>query len=97
VFLWNMSTGGLVATLHSPESDTYERVAFSPDDRFVAVADDDGAVHVWKVATGAFVASVFNPDSHPLVGVAFSPGGDILAASDTAGYAYLWPTKWLTP
>src|SRR4051794_32961944 len=64
------------AWLGSPGIRGEERVsslAFSPDERLLAVADAAGSVGLWEVGTGRFVRRLSAGFRAP--GVAFSPDG----------------------
>ena len=66
-------------------------VAFSPDGRILAVADEEGGTHLWNAATGRQLATLAGAGGGTAVdSVAFSPDGKILAAGDDAGTTYLW-------
>ncbi len=46
VFLWNMSNGDRVATLHDPGGYGVTDVAFRSDGKEIAAADGDGYVYI---------------------------------------------------
>jgi hypothetical protein len=105
VYLWNVATAHLDATLADPASSGVNGVAFSPDGGALAAADANGSVYLWDVADArrtatlvlpALPASVTGVTSSALA-VTFSPDGKTLAASqDThstsaaSGTTYLW-------
>ncbi len=64
-------------------------VAFSPDNKHLAVANMDGSPKVWGVATRAEVFSLIGHKA-PCDGIAYSPDGKLLATSDDAGTIKLW-------
>jgi len=74
---------------------SYSDDAFSPNGRYVAVADTDGYTIVWNVATHQVVASMSDPAGQNLIGIAFSPDGRTLAVTDTTGDAFIWNMSWL--
>jgi WD40 repeat protein len=68
-------------------------VAFSPDGKIVAAADENGRTYLRDTATGRLVATVTDPrsDASPVgASVAFSPNGTTLASSAGNDGTALW-------
>jgi WD40 repeat protein len=89
-YLWNMTTGQLVATItqvSSPESP--HSLAFSPDGKTLAVGSAAG-IELRDVATMTTTATINWPGNGAVSSLAFSPDGKTLAAADLGGNgAYL--------
>jgi WD40 repeat protein/tRNA A-37 threonylcarbamoyl transferase component Bud32 len=104
VRLWNPATGQPVGAplpvdpVRIPQHalGAVTGVAFSPDGKLLATADDDGYVRLWNPATGRPVGAALpaEPNSIPgnpgVDGVAFSPDGKLLATADGYSNVRLW-------
>ncbi len=66
-------------------------IAISPDDRWLATGQSDGAVRLWEVATGGQIAA-FAGHRSGVRSMAFSPDGAFLASA-AIGAVYLWDTQ----
>jgi WD40 repeat protein len=64
-------------------------IAFSPNGRLLATADDDSTVKLWSVATGRRLSSL-EGQADRLCGVAFSLDGRTLAAIGNDSDVRLW-------
>jgi WD40 repeat protein len=63
-------------------------VSFSPDNKIIATASQDGTVKLWSL-DGKQIKS-FGGDKSKFWGVSFSPNGKLLAAASTDGTVKLW-------
>jgi WD40 repeat protein len=64
-----------------------DAIAFSPDGKIFAVAQD--GVNLWSTSTRRSLPAL--PQASPRT-VAFSPNGQTLAVGDASGTIYLWST-----
>jgi WD40 repeat protein len=89
-YLWNMTTGHLVATITQANSaESPHSLAFSPDGKTLAVGSAAG-IELRDVATMATTATINWPGSGAVSSLAFSPDGTMLGAADLGGNgAYL--------
>lgn len=83
--VWDTTTGELKYELPKGEDDT-QWVAFSPNGRLLATANDDG-VTIWNAATGRFMQKLDGRARSP---IRFSPDGRTLATGAKGGTALLW-------
>src|SRR5215475_329706 len=68
-------------------------VAFSPDSKIIAAADEDGFIYLWQTASGQRVITLRSPGDAAVDAIAFSPDGQLLAAGGSrGGRTYLWST-----
>jgi WD40 repeat protein len=86
VWLWNLPSGELKATLRERERETVWSVAFSPDAMMLASGNGAG-ITLWDVTTGEVRASLAGS---PVRSVVFSPDGTLLASGTASGTVSLW-------
>ena len=103
VKLWDVATGAETATLNANENENFDRtefeqnrndprivaVAFSPDDKLVASANDGPRIKLWDAATGRLMATL-RGHTRPVKVVAFGPDGKLLASGSEDGTVKLW-------
>jgi WD40 repeat protein len=88
--VWDAATGRSIATFPDPPGGA-SALAFSHDDKTLAVATSDDRVYLWGIAARNQVAMLASPDRAPSpAAVAFSPSGRILAMTGGNGNLYLW-------
>ncbi len=84
VDLWDVATGQRITTLtNPPQHNGVVKLVFSPDGKFLAVADG-GHVCVWNLATDALTVNLTTPGGG-ITAMAFSPDGKLLATSTNTG------------
>jgi WD40 repeat protein len=88
VRIWDLTSGRVKRRVGS-YAPARNSVAFAPDGRLLATADNDGMVKLWNVATGRLLARL-DGHSNWLGGVAFSPDGRTLAATGNDTDVRLW-------
>jgi WD40 repeat protein len=101
VYLWNLSSRTLVATV--PPAFTKglyglgSWMAFSPDGAILAIAGNNAVagtgIRLWDIPSRTWGASLDDPGSMGVPGIAFSPDGTMLAAADASGTVYLWDVR----
>ena len=91
VFLWNVSDGHRVDTLHDPGGQGVDDVAFSPDGTLLAAADYNGGTYLWDLANHTLLTTLTPGVQSPteVSTVAFSPDGKQLATAE-GSHVYLW-------
>jgi WD40 repeat protein len=85
--LLDAASGETIAEL-SEAQDVVFSFSFSPDNRTVAGAERDGAVHLWDVATGRELRSL--PHERGVWSVAFAPDGKTLASGGRDKLVHIW-------
>jgi WD40 repeat protein len=88
VRLWDLAAGRLVRLIAS-YAPSRNSVAFAPDGRLLATADNDGTVKLWRIATGRRLACL-DGRADRLGGVAFAPDGRTIAAIGNDNDVRLW-------
>jgi polysaccharide biosynthesis protein PslG len=88
VYLWQVSTHGLVNMLTDPGSKGVSSVTFNPGSSLLAVGDANGHVYLWE--GNELLATLAVPSRQAVSSVVFSPDGTFLAAGDAKGNAYIW-------
>ena len=90
--LWDVATKTLRTTLSKTKLDSkFGQLAFSPDSKTVARANQNGEIQVWDVNTGEELSSFKTKHTHGSTTLAFSSDSNILA-SGQGKTIKLWDT-----
>jgi WD40 repeat protein len=86
--LWDVTTGLVRQTL---EDYTYgiDAMAFSPNNKILAVASNGGIVRLWDVATGV-AQQTLKGHMDCIHSIAFSPDGKVVASASRYGTVRFW-------
>jgi WD40 repeat protein len=95
--IWSTPTWRAIQTLPNPDRGSLfnsgrgmvEDVAFSPDGKTLAMASQEGNVHLWGVATGQLLETL-KGHSSAVEAVVFAPNGRTLASGSFDGTVRLW-------
>ncbi|KAG2170532.1 hypothetical protein VTO58DRAFT_111066 [Aureobasidium pullulans] len=77
ITLWDITTGSLRSTLDG-EDDMFFKIAFSPDNQWIAAASGDGHGRIWSTTTGELVQMISVEDER-MLSLAFSPDSKSIA------------------
>jgi serine/threonine protein kinase len=88
-YLWNVATGGLIASLKDPNSNGVNSIAFNPTSNSYAMADANGNIYLWSASSNKITATLSN-GSRDDDRVAISPDGGRVAVGSNDGSTYLW-------
>jgi WD40 repeat protein len=95
VKIWNAMTGQVIHKL--PNNWVTMSVAFSPDNKHLAVASNDGTVRVWDLATETEVVHPTLRHGGGATSVVFSPNGRRLASAGLDRTVKVWDTTTWKP
>ena len=92
--VWDVRTGNVLRVLSvgTGAEEGSDAVAFSPDDRVVAIQVGN-AIRLYDLSTGDQVVELRSKDGTTPQDVAFSPDGKLLASATLAGDVDLWDVE----
>jgi WD40 repeat protein len=91
VRIWDVASGRSLRVIPSDVLSIFSDVlAFSPDGKTLAKANDKNSVQFWDVATGSLTKTFTNSEDTSFYSLAFSPDGKTLAAGTGRGSIKLW-------
>jgi len=88
VHFWNTDNYFERASLHFQEG-VITQLAVSPNGALLAIADDNGGVHLFDLTRG-LLADYVSAQTQTLRDMAFSPNSNLLATVDEEGRARVW-------
>jgi DNA-binding beta-propeller fold protein YncE len=89
-YLWNLTTGKLAATLHDPNSNGINGIAYNSNSNTFVTADASGDVYLWNASTDKLTATLNNVSHKGNDSVAISPDGGFVAVGDADGNSSVW-------
>jgi WD40 repeat protein len=94
VFLWDVATGKEVRRLQG-QPDFSWPLAFAPDGKTLATAEQDGKIRLFDVATGKERQQILVAEQHgeskpSVMALAFAPDGKVLASAGTGQIVRRW-------
>ncbi len=99
VVLWDTTSGERIVTLSGQPIDDVVgynlgvgKISFSPDGKYLATANMDGAPTIWDLKTSRKVLSL-ETGMLPSKAIAYSPDGRLLATGGDEGIVQVWDAK----
>jgi len=100
VVLWDVSSGEILTILSGGSQEGVAgynigvgQISFSPDGKYLATANMDGASTIWDIATSSKVLSLMAVETLPPKAIDYSPDGKLLANGGDAGMVQVWDAK----
>jgi WD40 repeat protein len=90
IAIWDLASGGLVATLSGGHTDFVEGLAFDPSGAMLASGSRDTKILLWDVASGQPLSLPLAGHSGWVTALVFSPDGLTLASGGFDGRLLLW-------
>lgn len=89
--VWNLNNGQLLRVMNEHEG-SVQRIALSPDNRYVFSGDQEGTLIVWDLAREKFLDKVEGMVAHsdPISSMTISDDGRLLISGDEDGSVYVW-------
>ncbi len=87
--IYDLATGKILKSYRIPSGNVFEKIAFSPDGRRVAVIGPAGTATLCDVLSGARLVE-FGGHTAELSAIALSPDGQRLMTADLNGWVKIW-------
>jgi hypothetical protein len=91
VKIWEVDSGSLINSFGNHDSSLYGSVAFSPDEKTLALAAYSSTIELWEASAGQRIRSL-KDHNESVSSVAFSPDGKTLASGSHDGTIKIWGT-----
>lgn len=91
IMLWNTESRNLISSVPAIDNGLIRNLAFSPDGRILAIAQNN-SIHLWDIVTTSQLAILYS-DAPLIDHIAFSPDGKVLAASDNYRGISFWDVE----
>ena len=86
---WNAADGKLLF-IYNTHDIAIDKIALSPDGSLIALADNDGKVHILSATSGKQVSSPYDGKGGPVNALAWSPDGSLIASGYFDGTVHVW-------
>ncbi len=100
VVLWDVPSGEIITILSGGSQEGVAgynvgvgQISFSPDGKYIATANMDGASTIWDIGTSSKVLSLMAAETLPPKAIDYSPDGKLIANGGDEGTVRVWDAK----